>query len=91
MSRAVTEKIVVGLQAFLTETEHQPVDDIGRTPMEQRDVDLVLENVGGDVAAGIPKPRLERVLFVHLAALAENVAPGPLAGRVARDIKNWNV
>lgn len=81
----------MGLQAFLAEAEHQPVDEISRAPVEQRDVDLVLEDVGGDVAAGVPEARLERVLLVQLAALAENVAPRPLAGRVARDIKNWNV
>lgn len=91
ISCPVTEKSGVGLQAFLSEAEHQPVDEISRAPVEQRDVDLVLENVGGDVTARIPETRLERVLLVHLAALPENVAPRTLAGRIARDIKNWNV
>lgn len=84
------EKRVADLQAFLSEAEHEAVNKICRAPVEKRHVDLVLENVGCDVAAGIPEARFERILLVHLAALAQNVAPGPLACRITRDIKNGN-
>jgi hypothetical protein len=59
--------------------------------MEECDIRLVHELVGGDVAAWIPQAGLEWIFLVHFTALVEHVAPLLLALRMAGDVEGRNV
>jgi hypothetical protein len=59
--------------------------------VEESNVDLVNEFVGGDVTSWIPKASLHWVQLIELSSFGENVAPRLLTFWVASHVEDGNL
>lgn len=64
------------LQAFLSQYEHEKIDEVSRYKMVEDPLELVHEMVGGDIPVGVPQRPSERVLAPVALGDLQDITPG---------------
>lgn len=67
--------MMMSLQSFLTEAEHEEIDEVSRQPMLEEQTNIVGHTVGGHVAARIPNTGFKWIFQCQFSAVIEHFAP----------------